>query len=131
MTDSFWEPYRASTQRYMPAITSVRWVRRFQVGTYRAILGTDCDGDGSICYIHVIYVYRENDDKPYLAVSSEYACEQGPVDSPCLCLFFGGKHFNMGTSPKYVDLEIFTQKALEIIIDPLGSSETPKELPLN
>jgi hypothetical protein len=75
----------------MPAITSVRWVRRFQLGSYRILVGTDCDSG------------------------------------------FGGKHFNMGSSPDYTDLLFFTKKALEAIIDPLGmsASETPKELPLD
>ena len=132
MTDNFWKPYRESTKRYMPTITSVRWVRRFQVGSYRAIVGTDCDNVGGICYIHVMYVFRENDDQPYMAVVSEYALGQVSAESPFFCLFFGGSHFNMGSSSDYVDLEIFTQKALKTIIEPLGvQSGTPKELPLN
>ena len=133
MNDNFWKPYRESSQRYLPAITSARWVRRFQLGSYRIMVGTDCDSVGATCYIHVVYIYKEIDkDQPYLAVTSEYARDLVSPDSPCLCLFFGGKHLNMGPSPAYVDLKFFTQKALEVIVDPLGaSSETLKELPLD
>jgi len=64
-------------------------------------------------------VYREGDDGPYLAVSSEYQRGQLPAAAPCLCLFFGGKHFNLGASAEYVDLKVFSRKALKAITGPL------------
>jgi hypothetical protein len=132
MTENFWKAYRKSPQRYMPAITYVRWVRRFQLGPYRILVGTDCDSEGVISYLHVLYVFKENDDRPYLAVSSEYANGHVPADSPFFCMFFGSKHLNMGSSPENVDFDTFTRKALKAIIEPLDASEESLlEIPLN
>lgn len=132
MSDNFWKPYRESDKRYFPAITNARWVKRYQIGAYQALVGTDCDSIGLVGYFHVMYVYEGNEGQPCLAVASEYAREMSSNDAPFFCLFFGGTHFNKGASQEYKDLEIFTQKALETIIQPLELvSETPKELPLN
>lgn len=134
MDDDFWKPYRESTKRYMPAITSMRRVRRFQVGSYRTIVGTDCDSNGLIFYFHVMYVYHANDDLPCLALVSEhYASDTALAQKPFFCLFFGGTHFNLGSGPEWVDLENFTQRALKEMIEPLGLSplDVPIELPLD
>lgn len=130
MTKDFWEPYRESHKRYMPAITYVRWVRRFQLGSYRVLVGTDCDSNGPIFYVHILYVFKENDEQPYLAISSEYVAGQVSADTPCFCLFFGGKHFNTGCSAENVDFDTFTRKALEALIEPLeASGQSLVELP--
>lgn len=128
MNSNFWEPYRKATRKYLPAITNVLWVRRFRLGPYCTQVGTNCDSLGPIHYIHVMYVFKGNDELPCLAVSSEYT-DQASSNSPFFCLFFGGAHFNMGSSPDFADLEFFTRKALEAIVEPLEiQSEHPEEL---
>jgi hypothetical protein len=131
MSENFWKPYRVGNNKYLPAITNARWVQRFQIGSYIAVVGTDCQSVGPVCYYHIMYIFSEDDDRPYLTVSAEYSSDLNSDDMPFLTLFFGGAHFNIGSSRDYKDLQVFTQKALEIIIKPLGlTTETPIDLPL-
>ena len=130
MPNDFWKPYRESDKRYMPAITKARWVRRFQIGSYQAVVGTDCESVGLIHYTHVMYVINDKDKHSCLAVTSEYTDNIGNDGNRCLCLFFGGSHFNSGVSKDWIDLDNFVHRALELIIEPLGITEIPQEIPL-
>ena len=130
MTDDFWKPLRASTKRYMPVIVQARWVQRFQLGSYQAMVGTDCISDGLTHYLHVMYVSKDAENQPCLAVTSEYSPSEDRTVSPCLCLFFGGQHLNAGVSQDWTELDIFVPKALEMAAEALAISEAPRELPL-
>lgn len=130
-TTDFWEPYRTSGKVYLPTITKARWVKRFQIGPYRAIVGTDCESTGPIHYTHILYIFKEGEDRPYLAVSSEFAYGTGEDGIRHVCLFFGGSHFNAGPSSDWADLEKFTQKALELVADVLHVTDKPQELSIS
>jgi hypothetical protein len=127
MNDDFLNPYRKD---YMPAITKARWVRYFQLGLYRAVVGSDCESIGSIQYAHVMYVFKKLEQHPCLAVTSEYSDEFGEDGSRFLCVFFAGSHLNTGFSRDWADLDSFIHKALEMAVRELNISEAPEELPL-
>jgi hypothetical protein len=127
----FWAPLRTSPNVYLPAITRVRWAKRFAVGPYHAFLGTECESVGFFKYHHVLYVFKPDLERPYLVVASEYDPATGAPERPFFTIYFGGTHLNQGSSAEWVDQASFTAKALEAIREPLQLTEAPKELPLS
>jgi len=113
---------------YLPAITKARWVKRYKLGEYLAVLGTECESVGFISYTHVLYIFKKDESQPYIAVTSEYSDVSGQDGSRCLCLFSEGRHSNLGFSMDWVDLEKFESRALAVAGEYLQVSEAPIEL---
>jgi hypothetical protein len=86
---------------------------------------------GPVEYLHVLFVFKPGLERPYLVVASEYPEGAADPTSPFLTLFFGGTHFNRGHSSDWAELDKFTEEALLCIVEPLGMTETPYEVPLH
>ena len=127
----FWDRLRTSPNVYLPAITRVRWVKRFAIAHYYALLGTNCESVGFFKYHHILCVFKLDLERPYLVVASEYDPGTGYPERPFFTIYFGGAHLNQGSSADWVDQQKFTAKALESIVEPLQLSEAPQEVPLS
>jgi hypothetical protein len=108
---------------YLPAITAARWVHRFKLGPYQAVVGTECQSQGTISYTHVLYLFEGADRRPLLAVAAEHADDTGEDGSRCLALFYQGTHYNFGFSHEWADLEQFTAEAIAIAAERLGVTD--------
>src|SRR5512136_2174781 len=112
---------------YLPRLTSARVVKLFRFGappnSYRGVLVTDCQGEGPIQYVHVMFVHRGTILGPAcFAVAAEVNKMAAPgvgsaisehVDTHFLGVFRGAggpMHENWGASDDWADLEKFTPK---------------------
>jgi hypothetical protein len=109
---------------YLPAITTARWVRRYQLGPYRAVLLTECKSVGQIHYTHVLYIFGD-ESRPVLAVTAEYSDDAGKDGQRFLTVFYKGVHYNCGLSLEWADLELFERKALQLAAEQLEISDPP------
>lgn len=119
---------------YLPAISDARHVRSYKIGPYLGTLVTDCQSAGEIEYTHVLFIYqmvplpkKETPPPCVMAVAAEVNSFVGQFGggSHFLGVFPGSGHENWGDSDQWADLDIFADKALEIVQDRLHVSEPP------
>lgn len=122
---------------YMPAISDARRVATYLIGSYIAVLLTDCESEDDIHYKHILLVYlpdphdRTTSPQVVLAVTAERskALDELPEDEApdgyFLGVFPGAGHANLGLSPDWGNLEKFTQKALTVAREYLMIPQTP------
>ncbi len=114
---------------YFPAITKARVVKQFAAGSYRAMLVSDCESVGGIAYNYVLYVRRQDETAPLLAMASELADINPDDGERFLCMFYQGRHYSYGYSSDWLDMEKFMQGAWVIASDQLAITDNLHELP--
>lgn len=125
---------------YMPSIKNARRVDSFIIGHYIAVLLTECESIGMIDYQHVVFVYLpdpENKDKPQIVMavaaelSSALAGMRNDDEPPSyfLGVFPGDGHHNLGASPDWADIDLFRDRAFEVIQDYLKIEKAPMRIP--
>lgn len=118
---------------YMPALTNGRVAARYQLGSYLLVVFTDCESTGMIEYLHVLFAFQPGERAPIFAVASEistFTKDMHP-DARFLGVFPGSGHINYGMSEDWMDLEKFTQRALEVTAEHFKIDTEPIKLPLD
>jgi hypothetical protein len=116
---------------YFPAIPKARLVKQFSIVIYHAILVTDCESVGGIYYDPVIFIREAAEPEPLLAMASEIADVVPDTGERFMCMFYHGMHYNFGSSSDWLDIEKFTDKALNIALNHLSVFERVQELPID
>jgi hypothetical protein len=114
---------------YLPTLKSARTVKMFRLGSYLAVVMTDCESSGVIQYTHVVFAGKLTDQQPTFAVAAEVNRRPFPGCSHFLGVFPGSGHRNLGCADTWADLDAFTSKALAIIAEHFAIGEPPQELP--
>jgi len=113
---------------YMPRISSATPLRRYRLGTYRAVLLGDIESVGGVKYLYILAVVADGALEPLLYVASEVnALADVGGGSHFLGVFDERGHSNGGAANEWADPELFAQKALSIALERLDLSE-PLEL---
>ncbi|NDJ62620.1 MAG: hypothetical protein GYB67_15965 [Chloroflexi bacterium] len=121
---------------YLPALKSAQVAKRFRLGAHTAVVVTDCESDGMISYMHVLYVIPDGAAIPVFAVAAELSqllldqkgSQTGGDEGAFLGVFPGNGHRNLGMSPDWLDLEKFTTEALKIAAQHLQVTDAPVPL---
>ncbi len=117
---------------YMPRISSATPLRRYRLGTYRAVLLGDIESVGAVAYLYILYilaVVADGAPEPLLYVASEVnALADADGGSHFLGVFDERGHGNGGASNEWADPDLFAQKALSIALERLDLSEPPEQL---
>jgi hypothetical protein len=114
---------------YLPVLKAARTHARYKIGSYVALVLTNCESAGVIQYLYVVIVFKPGESQPCFAVAAESSeAIQPGTRGYFLGVFPGSGHLNMGLSEDWGDLEKFTVKALEIITTHLKVTETPLKL---
>lgn len=127
---------------YLPDLAEGRLVRYYhfrhpQFGPSSCVLVSDCKANSpNLQYAHVLYVYEGGDfimGRPCFAVASEV--NQGPAVSIGRSHFLGlfpgdGQqiHINLGASDDWADIQKFTPRALELIVEHFSLANPPQEV---
>ncbi len=107
--------------KYMPMVKSMDEIEAGAVGdSHFGILYGNIQSAGRMQYEYLFVVYRKDDGKPVLIVSSEKSMMPFPGGSHVLGFFDGNGHANLGFSDDWSDLEKFFPKALELVEKELG-----------
>lgn len=124
---------------YLPDLAEGRLVRYYhfrhpQSGPSSCVLVSDCKANSpNLQYAYVLYVYEGGDfltGRPCFAVASEVnrVAPVGSGRSHFLGVFPGGQqHINLGASDDWADIQKFTPRALEIIVEHFSLSSPPQE----
>ncbi|TVR21539.1 MAG: hypothetical protein EA396_07390 [Anaerolineaceae bacterium] len=122
---------------YMPAISDARRVATYLIGSYIAVLLTDCESEDDIHYKHVLLIYlpdphdRTTHPQVVLAVTAErpITLDESSDDEAetgyFLGIFPGAGHINLGISVDWGDIDKFTEKALTVAREYLTIPQTP------
>jgi len=114
---------------YMPRISSATPLRRYRLGTCRAVLLGDIESVGAVAYLYIMAVVADGAPEPLLYVASEVnALADAAGGSHFLGVFDERGHGNGGASNEWADLDLFAQKALSIALERLDLSELPEQL---
>jgi hypothetical protein len=99
---------------------------QYRLDPYFAVLLTQIEGLGPAQLLHVLVVYKAGEADPVFFVTAEI---ERPVPKggaePCLCIFAeDGTHSHLERSPIWADLDTFAARAVEIVKDRYGVTET-------
>jgi tetratricopeptide (TPR) repeat protein len=112
---------RNPNEKYFPAITSSKLVKRFNAGIYEFVLITDVKAMGIIQYSHILTAYIKGNKEPSFVVASEISNQEEPGSKYRFLGGFSGEgHNNYGSSEEWSDLTLFEKKAREIMSKELG-----------
>src|SRR3954465_4912475 len=116
---------------YLPVLKNARPVYRYRIGNYVAVIVTDCESIGMIQYTHVLFLLEAGQAQPIFAVAAEMnnlSIARGQTDL-FLGVFANNRHENHGTSPDWADLNKFSARALQIVVERFNVTEPPELLP--
>jgi len=115
---------------YLPTLKNARPVYHYQIGSYIAVVVTDCESVGMISYTHVLFLLEPRKQEPIFAVAAELNSFTASISTERLFLgvFNGQGHLNLGMSEDWADLDKFTARALKIVTDHFKITETPHPL---
>jgi hypothetical protein len=116
--------------QYFPEVKTARIVKRIDFGSHHEMtLMTDVDAAGAIKYYHLLTVVSQPDNEIWIVVSAEKGFSHAKQKAVCfLCAFTGGKHKNYGIDDACMDVDIFEQRAKDIVRDEYGLTEIGEEL---
>jgi hypothetical protein len=117
---------------------------QYRMDPYFAVLLTKIDGLGPAQLLHLLVVYKNGEADPVFFVTAEIErpkpAPAGALDGsakpieapapkagaePCLCIFAeDGTHSHLECSPIWADLDTFATRAVEIVKERYGVSET-------
>jgi len=104
-----------------PRIGRSRVLERHNVGPHVALLRTEIESTGLICYRYILEVCGRY--APVLWITAEAAAYLEGEEPPgvhFLCTFQGDTHANYGHDEDYGDLDVFRRAALDKAREVLG-----------